>query len=150
MIRREVLEKLGGWRPFRDIWMVPSQDLMLRAHNAGSGIYGTEAVTAILIQSADRRNSYSTRACDEHLLYYERLESDPAFRQKMLLSAIRHLELKKKSVPHALKTAAWTLFCRCSAILGVSPFFIYHICRFGRKKGWLNHMRQKRGLPKLD
>jgi hypothetical protein len=68
----------------------------------------------------------------------------------MLVSAVKGLELKRKRIRHSLKSTAWTVLCRCSSLIGISPFLIYHIFRFGRKSGWINHLRKKRGLSKLD
>ncbi len=84
LMKRETIERLNGWRPAKDMILVPSQDLLVRSLKAGMSIRMVNAATAILIQSGRRKLCYAKRDEHEQAQAMQRMKTDPYYREFLL------------------------------------------------------------------
>jgi GT2 family glycosyltransferase len=149
VLRRELMEELGGWRPARELYIESSQDFLFRAWRAGKRILALPAITVLAVQSGKRKASYRNREYHENARYSERMAKDPGFREIVLTSAA--LESARKIVVDSRKLnctplqLASILSYRWLCKLGVHPRAITMRFRYGRG-GWISELRRKRGL----
>jgi glycosyltransferase involved in cell wall biosynthesis len=73
VVRREALERLGGWRSAGECRVEPSQDLLFRAHRMGMRLWGTGMPTVIAIPSGHRSGSYIGDQSAEQETYLDQL-----------------------------------------------------------------------------
>ena len=152
LIKREVLEQLGGWRSYRTIRIPPSQDLLIRAWKAGKRICATPRVTAVLIPSGSRVNAYANRDINENTRYYQRMCTEPDFLETELLNvclqdgadSIR----KHSSVGSTLSDLAAALLKRLGLVFGIMPLELNFFIRYHNKGKFIDELRKRRGLPK--
>jgi GT2 family glycosyltransferase len=149
VLRREVMQKLGGWRPGLECYIESSQDFLFRAWRAGMRVKAVPAVTVLAVQSGKRRDSYRNRDCAESVYYSERMDNDPRFRECMLGSAAlecaRTMVVDSRSLNctprQLLSVLSYHWICR----LGIHPRTITMFFRHGRG-GWIRELRRIRGL----
>ena len=89
MHRREVADRVGGWRDYRTIWRNPDTDFVYRAFEAGCRFVSTRELTAFKFPSALRKNSYVEKPCHEQVAYQKRLETQRWFLLKETLAIAR-------------------------------------------------------------
>lgn len=58
IFRRGLAERVGPWRSAFELRLVPSQDWLIRALNAGARVACTEALTLVMVPSGSRKDSY--------------------------------------------------------------------------------------------
>jgi glycosyltransferase involved in cell wall biosynthesis len=75
--RRSVIERIGGWRDYRELTIPPDGDLWLRFEQAGCRIELVERLTAIKFPAAWRTNVYRERPCHEQAAWLARIRSEP-------------------------------------------------------------------------
>lgn len=73
LVRREVLQRLGGWKLARDCYVEPSQDLLFRAWRAGYRLRAVNLVTTLVVASGCRPGSYLHGQALEQEWFLERL-----------------------------------------------------------------------------
>jgi hypothetical protein len=86
--RRDLTERIGGWRDYREIEQPPDTELLERAHGAGASFACSWALTAFKLPSAMRRNSYVERRSDEQEELSGRIEGERAFQLRELARAV--------------------------------------------------------------
>jgi glycosyltransferase involved in cell wall biosynthesis len=85
--RREAGLAIGGWRDWRTLEGVPTQDFFFRLSQARSRHGFVPWVSSLKFHSADRPNSYVTRTADEQAAWLERMRTDPHLRHRLLAQA---------------------------------------------------------------
>jgi len=153
LLKREVIEELGGWRFCHSIRISPSQDFIQRAWKAKKIIVTTPFPTAILFHSGHRVNSYLNRECDENREYFAKICSNPKLKETMLLSSAltRENELIKGalSCKEAFSRFIITLGICTLRFFGFRPANIYYYFRYFKKGSYVDSLRKVRGLPPL-
>ncbi len=148
LMRRELFERVGPWRPAGQLWDSPSQEWLRRAAANGATLRPVGRLTAVQITSGGRRNSYVSRAEDEHAAMVRTLDNEAAGREA-LLTAIALGSSPMITATRPLVLAARTLraliTCGCAA-LGIPPTAVFNAITFGRKGGFIRHLRKTRGL----
>jgi glycosyltransferase involved in cell wall biosynthesis len=153
LLKREVVEEIGGWRLYHSIRISPSQDFIQRAWKAKKTIAMTPYPTAILFHSGHRANSYLNRESDENRKYYAKICSDPKLRETMLLSSI--LAKENDLIKRALNCAdAFYRFIITMGIctlrfFGIRPANVYYYFHYFKKGSYVDSLRKVRGLPPL-
>jgi GT2 family glycosyltransferase len=89
--RRDVFEKIGGWRDYRDLIDPPETDFFHRAQAAGFNAVFVPRLTAIKFPAAWRKNVYRSRPSHEQAIWSERIKSDPDFEARHLVHIIQHM-----------------------------------------------------------
>jgi glycosyltransferase involved in cell wall biosynthesis len=96
LIRREALERSGGWSDYRTTSLNPGLDFLLRLRNTGSRMVATGELTVFKFNSALRKNSYRERPCHEQAAYVRCIERDRWF---TLREAMRIIILRARRLP---------------------------------------------------
>lgn len=148
LVRRRVVDRLGGWRHSREIHVEPSQDLVFRAWRRRMRVHALNLVTVVVYSAGHRPGSYVDHRVDhagwlfEHVVVPNRgveiaslaLETNAAFVARHARSSI-------------VVDGLW----RTAALLGVNPRALRF--RFGRRLGrgqYLDELRALRGVPLVE
>lgn len=75
--RRSMTDVIGGWGDYRNLVVMPEQDLWERAAAAGMKFTFVRRLTAIKFGAAARRNVYKERPCHEQAAWLARIRSEP-------------------------------------------------------------------------
>lgn len=94
--RRELVEKLGGWRNYRELEVDPEVDLWQRAHDAGYRLTLVPRLTALKFPAAYRRDAYKTRAFAEQAHWTERMVDEPEFEVAAMMHILLPMLEEKK------------------------------------------------------
>jgi hypothetical protein len=86
--RRELVDRIGGWRDYREIDAPPDTELLERALASGATFACSWALSAFKLPSAMRRNSYVERRDDEQRELALRMERERAFQLRELGRAV--------------------------------------------------------------
>ena len=86
--RRDLTERIGPWRDYREIELAPDLELTERARAAAAVFVGSGALTCFKPPSSMRRNSYVERPSHEQEELMRRMRSERAFQLRELLRAI--------------------------------------------------------------
>ncbi|MBS1955925.1 MAG: glycosyltransferase [Cyanobacteria bacterium SZAS-4] len=101
--KRELAEKLGGWRNYRELEVDPEVDLWLRAYDADYRLTFVPRVTALKFPAKYRRNAYKTRSSTEQSHWTKRIINEPDFEVAALMMMLMPmLEEKKLARKHIL------------------------------------------------
>jgi len=77
MHRRALVERIGGWRDYRELRIDPEADLIERAIAAGSKLVIMPRLTAVKFPAAWRKNIYRRADDSEQAAWLARITSDP-------------------------------------------------------------------------
>lgn len=77
--KREVTTRIGGWRDYRKLNVVPEVDLFRRMQMAGYRTMFVPRLTAIKFPAAERKDVYRVRPCHEQAEWSERICSEQDF-----------------------------------------------------------------------
>jgi glycosyltransferase involved in cell wall biosynthesis len=152
LLRRELIEEIGGWRFYRECHSVPSQDWLYRAWKAGKDLRLIPHLTLVAIYSGSRQGVYARRDARENQLYFDRIRNEPDFRTRELTSIAINFE-----TPWHRWYPAHTLVLRalrnttvkiCVA-MGLDPIAVRNFFIYFRKGAFIDGLRRRRGLKPL-
>jgi len=151
LMRRELFERVGPWRSFREIHSLPSQEWIHRAWKAGARTRQAPQVTWVAIQSGWRAGSYLHRDSGEHQSVAERMTDEGQFLIEELTAiardaAARHGDL---GLRYPVRQIGRNLAYRAAIAAGISPTGLMTFLRYRRKGGAIDRLRNVRGLPPL-
>ncbi len=95
--RREITEKIGGWRNYRELTVDPEVELWQRAYDANYGITLVPRLSAIKFPAAYRRDAYKTRPSVEQAHWTQRIINEPDFEAAALMNILLPI-LEEKSL----------------------------------------------------
>jgi glycosyltransferase involved in cell wall biosynthesis len=153
LARRELIARLGGWRPALDIHAItPSQDLLTRGWQQGHDIRCCPRVTALFLPSGGRPSSQNERDNRQHLALLARL-SEPGFREGLLTAhamqaanTIEDLRVVSAGVKQRLNVKIDELLTK----LHVRPDALRNRLARRPKGYWVDYIRGVRGQPPLN
>jgi hypothetical protein len=152
LVRRELIEELGGWRPATSIHArTPSQDFLTRAWQRGKDMRCHPRVTAIMLHSGARPNSFRLRDSRQHEEILAQV-TEPGFRERLLTDT--SIQSARRTHELQLQLDGWLarLNHRIDRFLvgrGLRPDSVRNRLA-GRSKGWfVNHLRQIGGLTPM-
>ena len=99
--RRQLSERIGGWRHYMDIEQAPDSDFLERARAVAAPFACSWALTCFKLPSAMRRNSYVERRSDEQLELLGRIEAERGFQLRELSRAVASRVLHPRTDPHS-------------------------------------------------
>ncbi|MEO1054221.1 MAG: glycosyltransferase family 2 protein [Bacteroidota bacterium] len=146
---KEIINKVGKWRSFKEIYDIPSQDWLKRVHLSKVPIKSTGHLTMLAIQSGPRKNVYVNRDYVENAHWYERLENPDEVRVEILSRNLIYSARKDRALLGHLKTFVWNLFKALLIQFNIRPTAAKYFFRFRGKGGFLNNLRNKRGLKRI-
>lgn len=88
MHRRSVTDRIGGWRPYRELRTTPDVDLWQRAAAAGCVFTAVPRLTALKFPASWRKNVYRIRPSHEQAEWLSRMAADADLEQRLLVEAI--------------------------------------------------------------
>ena len=151
MLRRELIGRVGSWRSAATLFVTPSQEWLFRAWRSGAALEFIPRVSVLLIFSGERKGSYVADSSPEHEVFAKAIVDDPNFREKLAESAALDAAA---SVGYHLFETPWKGLARGLAApvyrllmaLGLHPFSLNMMVGFGRRGGFINHLRRHTGL----
>lgn len=174
VFRRSLWERIGPWRSYREIFLIPSQDWIFRAHRAGARMVCVPQLGVIALPSGYRKGSYVGDPAHEQRAWADRIEREPDFRRRELVRLATRSRAPGAPAPEPAP-APGSRFRRRSpaelratlrhlwhhypvrAVLGagraVAPLFglhpmaVEHGLTFRRRGGFVERLRALRGLP---
>lgn len=98
--RRELVERIGTWRDYREIELPPDTEFLERAFEEGASFACSWALTAFKLPSAMRRNSYVERPSHEQEELTRQMEGERAFQLRELCRAVASRARHPRSDPN--------------------------------------------------
>jgi hypothetical protein len=177
VLRRELLEEIGPWRHHTECHATPSQDWLFRARRAGKDLRYIPHLTVIGLPSGGRPNAYANRDFAENQIILGRIQTETAFREKVLLSIAEHYSIEQtyppvwESVVHTFRdfvrrrlAGYWgwpkardyasplsiALRKRTRRVLGMLDLHAEAVelfLKYRRRGGFIRFLREFRGLP---
>ena len=150
LVKREVCDELEGWRQARELHTSnPSQDFLVRAWRHGKKIVCAPTVTAILLPSGMRPNTYRDRDATQHSALFAAMRL-PTFRDKlvtrMALAQARHIAAIEQEL-EGVRATRRKAVDRLLVAAKLDPVAVRNRIG-GKEKGhWIKQMRMFRGLP---
>lgn len=151
LAKRELIERLEGWRPAREVYASnPSQDVLYRAWNLSRIIRCHPRFTAVIFASGSRPGSYVTKDDSQHRLMMENMRQC-GYREQLItrlaVRSAREIESLRRS---GITSLLNRLVDRGLVKLKLHPNSVRNRLA-GRKKGWwIQSMRNFRGLPPIE
>ena len=157
VVRRDAYARWGLFRHRDECWSVPTQDWLFRAWRRGARILHLSAPTVLVINSAQRRNTYSERQDAEQRHWYGAIRNETGLWERALAAALSHpgpTHLRMLSSRVLAKSMAMRLIARCALALRVEPEAVYFYLTFPKRWGFLpqrgvviRELYRRRGLP---
>jgi glycosyltransferase involved in cell wall biosynthesis len=152
-MKRSLHMELNGWRSGSALYNAPSQDFLFRAWKLKKKLTLSPELTAVLIPSGCRKNSYIDTNELEHSSFFNRSQDPDKFRSEMLtVVALTEQSNYLRTYPFVFfavrlfKNAVNGLF----SIAGLHPNAVQNFLKFGKKGGLIEWLRIQRGLPKKE
>lgn len=145
LLRRHLHRELGGWRPGAECRGDSSQDFCVRAWRSGARMRAVPHLSAILIQSGARRDSYVESDSSAHDWLSSAMRADPeALRASIMDRSV--LKAKPLTLPRRMNRAARRLLVR----LGFQPQTLrVRPSKRAIPGTKIARLRQTKGLPPL-
>ncbi len=153
VLRRQLIDQIGGWSYFRECHLIPSQDWILRAWRAGKRLRQLPQFSLLAIQSGHRPNVYRNRDYQENEWHLRQIERDEAAHMAQLVTAIalrQQRDAVRLSVFTPLKSLCRSVLYRLLLALNQSPLELKHRLKYRRRGGMIDELRNSRGLFKLE
>ncbi len=149
LLRRELMQEVGPWRFYRECHNIPSQEWLGRATKAGKDLRLIPRLTLIALPSGSRKGSYLNRTANENRDYFERICSQPDFKESQLTEMALWYAGRdiRPDVIRLLGRGVINFFRQACLSLGVSPRAAWHLVRYRRRGGAIDRKRRIRGLP---
>ena len=88
MHRRALVERIGGWRDYRELTIDPEVDLVARAIAAGCSLVIVPRLTTVKFPAAQRRNVYRSADDSEQATWLARMAGDPEIERHEMVRMI--------------------------------------------------------------
>jgi hypothetical protein len=151
LLKKSLFESLGGWRYYKEVYSVPSQDFLFRAWKSGRRLCMAPHLGLIALGSKTRIDCYKNRDTEEHARVFQSMKVDPSYRDALLYA---HLS----SALDAGACDSWRDFLNLTrrftksqlqkvlGILGVDYRAVKNRKKYGIRGGAIMSLRKKRGL----
>jgi hypothetical protein len=145
LIRRDALDRVGGWRMSQEERAEPSQALLFRLWRRGFRIYTLNDLTLVIVTAGNRPNSYLERETPEHDWIAKHL-AEAAFASELAArmpstNAVADTRSPRRSPPWRRALAG------ILANIGINPRVPSIAMRHGWRRGaYLRHLRKVLGL----
>jgi glycosyltransferase involved in cell wall biosynthesis len=152
LVQRELIVELGGWLPATSTHArTPSQDFLTRAWQRGKDMRCHPRVTAIMLHSGSRPDSFKLRDSRQHVEILAQL-TDAGYRERLMTGTA--VQSARRTHELQLQLDGWwaRLNYRVDRFLvgrGLRPDSVRNRLA-GRRKGWfVDHLRQIGGLAPM-
>jgi hypothetical protein len=148
LIKSDLIERVGKWKFFKEIYDIPSQDWIRRAYINEAKISCTEIISMIAIQSGNRRLSYKNKEFLEHKIWFEKLIDPDKLRIEILTKSLKFYVRKDRLLFNHLKSFFKNLTKRMITKMEIRPSSIRLFLKYFKRGGFINQLREFRGLDK--
>lgn len=138
--RRDAFDRFGAFRSRHECFSIPTQDWLFRAWRSGARIVHAPTATVLVLVSATRPASYSTRPDHEQHRWFHAIVTDAGLRERALAQAFSHprpTHLRMLPSGRLAKALAMRAIARLALALGVEPEAVYFWCKLKRRRGLL-------------
>jgi glycosyltransferase involved in cell wall biosynthesis len=150
LLRRSLTERVGPWRPARELYLMPSQDWIFRASKSGATLRPIPKATVIAVRSGDRARCYADRHETEIAEHARQLASDPSYIARLVEAVAYRLTAEERgSATKLVWRAIKNVVIRAVAATGVHPQTFGGWFRYRRRGGTVDAFRRTRGLSPL-
>ena len=153
LVRRKTIEAVGPWRYYRECHPVPSQDWLFRAWKMGKDMRLVPELTVVQLPSGKRADSYRNRDVAEHDAVFERMRTEPKFRERELTEIAMgyRMHWHEFEAPGDLaRRTVKSVFDKICVSLRLHPTSIRAVLERRRKGSTIERLRAHRGLSDLD
>jgi glycosyltransferase involved in cell wall biosynthesis len=143
--RRNVTERIGGWKDFRELHLPPEADLFARAREAGFAAVFVPRLTALKFAASVRKNVYRDKPSHEQAFWLQQIRSRPDFEPLHLIEmmvageatrAMPGRALLRILIPEMFRRIKWRLSRRS----GLKAVF------WTARGSGIEHIRKYKGL----
>jgi len=147
LFRREMLADVGPWRPSRNSRTPPSQDWLIRAWRLKKKMVPSDRFTVIAVQALYYQDCYKRRRSEVHEQLSASMESEPAFRERLLTRAVLDASARLKSIHVGRQAAALVRALVYGILLAarIPPVRVKYILKSPRRGDYQRKMQRKRG-----
>lgn len=86
--RKEIVERLGNWRDYRELEEDPEVDLWRRAFDGGYRFGFVPRLSVIKFPAAVRKDCYKKGLCNEQSEWTQRIECEPELERELLVRSL--------------------------------------------------------------
>lgn len=146
--KKEMCDEIGLWTSFRQTFNTPSQDWLWRAWKKNKKMFMIPRITAVLIQSGDKKDCYKNQDFEENKSYFNSITNDVLSREKILLKALLKGEKDKTSIDiyQSFRKLLRAIFYRIFITINIAPLSVLNYIRYKKHGGLINYLRKHRGL----
>ncbi len=154
LVKREVLNELGGWHKHGDELLAPSQELLIRGFRAGKRIVMVPAITAIHFptSASSRKDCYLRRDESEQVEYLGRMATEDRLRETLLMKALIGAEKRLARESHNVRTKLGALgvalMWQVGLWFGILPIQVTYFLAYRKKGGFVDTVNRNRGLTR--
>lgn len=147
LFRRELFGQVGFWRSYRECWLTPPHDWIMRAYRSNATFASSGRITWIWVTSVLRDKTYKHRLYEDQRALFQQMQ-DGQFRENLFQDILltqqqQHLRYPIRSL---LAQAGRHLLYRLLALSDYHLMPLWFVLKFRRKGGVIHHLRKKRGL----
>ncbi|TAE31091.1 MAG: glycosyltransferase family 2 protein [Cytophagales bacterium] len=150
LFRHELVQRVGPWRSYREIWPIPSLDWLMRAYRLTIRFASSEQITWVAITSLVRLRTYEDRLDDEQQALFEQIQQG-TFREQFVQQVLlqHHQQQLQYPIRSLLVQAGRHCLNRLLALSDYRLMPLWFMMKFWRKGGVIHYLRKKRGLHSL-
>jgi glycosyltransferase involved in cell wall biosynthesis len=150
VFRRELFEKIGPWKFYRETHNFPSQDWLFRAWKAGNSLRLLPKMTVVIVPSVAQPDAYAKRLVHSQEECWRRIREEPDFREQELVAhalSFRTEALKWYPAGVLIRSALKNWIRKLCVRLGAHPATVHYWLTDRRKGSAIDRARKRRGLP---
>ncbi len=151
LLRRELISTVGHWRSYRESWLIPSLDWLMRAYRLNVRFASSNQITWIGITSLVRQNAYKLRLADEQQTLFRQMHYNDRFQEQFLQDILlqQHQQQLQYPIQSLLAQAGRHLLHRVLILSDYQLMPLWFMLKFRRKGGVIDYLRKERGLSDL-
>ncbi len=147
---KKIVEDIGYWKSFRELYLAPSQDWLIRVYKSGHKIKSTGFLSLIAIPSGGRKNSYKDRHFDENKYWFEKLKEPDKVRIELFSEDAINLRRELEGTLSLVFLSVKNLIKQSLVMINVSPSDLRKMLLYRKKGAFLNKLRKTRGLKEIE
>lgn len=145
IFKKELVRDVGYWKSYRESYLKPSQEWLVRCWEHRKKVVCNPAITVITIWSGVRKDVYKNREYRENEYYFNRICEDNKYRSELLSEIIYDLTVQHsfQTIRRKVKSIIRLLLYK---IFKIHPSAALNFVKHVRKGGYIDYLRRRRGL----
>jgi len=153
-LHNSVPKKIGLWKMEKELFVLPSQEWLFRAHSKKIPFHFPKRIGVIIIHSAERKGFYTENKSFEHDFFFKRLH-DPELKINLFQKAavksssdFNHQVFKNSQSP--IRHVFASTFHRILKSFGIHPTSFRIFLKWGKRGKFISHLKNIAEQPKED